>query len=623
MTPVDSALELADAGYRVFPAHGIDRSGECTCGRRGCMSAGKHPAFSGWQEKATSDRKKVEHMWLGRDCFNPAIATGSGLVVLDVDGQEGLDSLRELEAVHGSLPATRTVRTGSGGYHYYFHTAVNIRNSVRSIGKGLDIRGDGGLVIAPGAVHRSGGRYQWVEGRGIGDIREAEIPPWLLNLMVSEVKQPKEKKGKKEKPEGKKEQPSLNLDADIPEGQRNESLNRIAFILRKQQGKTMKEIDVFLHRLNQEKCKPPLSDKEVDLIIRSVDELSREGGAEDDFRNNHPTGLVCAADVEDAETQFLVKPYLPVGKLTLIQGNPGEGKTAFSCYLAARVSTGTDMLGVPCGQGNVLILSVEDDQPELKKRIAANGGDLSKCFFVAEASMLSFISPEVEAYIKQAEAKLVIFDPFQSFLGSKVDMHRANETRPVLAQLADVADRTGCAIALICHMAKGLQDTPAVLRSLGSTDIPGASRSIMQIGRADDNPNQRLMVHVKCSNAANGKSLLFSIGEKAKISNISFTEKDESNFYTFGKKTRDAANDEFMYEEIRNALREIVKESPQGRYVLYSELGFTAPKGVQMKRLLLTLKARLEEDGIAIGDFKRKSECMSVWVGPYIDDFLL
>ena len=201
-------------------------------------------------------------------------------------------------------------------------------------------------------------------------------------------------------------------------------------------------------------------------------------------------------------------------------------------------------------------------------------------------------------------------------------MHRANETRPVLAQLGDVSDRNDCATAMICHMAKGQQDTPAVLRSLGSTDIPGASRSIIQIGRADDNPNQRLVVHVKCSSAARGKSMLFSIGENAKIEDIVFTDKDESNFYTFGKKVREAANDEFMFEEVRNALQKVVKENPNGKFVLYSELGFTVPKGVQIKRLLMTLKARLEENGITIGEFKRKSECMSVWVAPYYDDFL-
>ena len=608
ITQVESAVELAVAGYNVLPAHGFDPDRACTCGDRKCRSPGKHPVFSRWQEKVTRDEKQIRSIWQKCRFYNPAIATGNGLVVLDVDGQEGLDSLRQLEAVHRPLPITRTVRTGSGGYHYYFHSNIRIRNSVRSVGKGLDIRADGGLVIAPGAVHRSGNRYQWVEGRSPEVVPEAELPAWLLNLLVSETKTKEKKK-------------PVDLNADISDGERNDTLNRIAFSLRKQQGKTMKEIEETLHRINREKCKPPLSDDEVDRIIRSIDVLPREGGAED-FRENHPTGLICAADVEDAETKFLMKPYLPVGKLTLIQGNPGEGKTAFACFLAAKVSTGERILGIPVEQGNVLILSVEDDQPELKRRIAANGGDLSKCYFVAEASTLSFISPEVEQYIKQSKAKLVIFDPFQSFLGSKIDMHRANETRPVLAQLGDVSDRNDCATAMICHMAKGLQDTPAVLRSLGSTDIPGASRSIIQIGRADDNPNQRLVVHVKCSSAARGKSMLFSIGENAKIEDIAFTDKDESNFYTFGKKVREAANDEFMFEEVRNALQQVVKENPKGKFVLYSELGFTVPKGVQIKRLLMTLKARLEENGITIGEFRRKSECMSVWVAPYYDDFL-
>ena len=306
-----------------------------------------------------------------------------------------------------------------------------------------------------------------------------------------------------------------------------------------------------------------------------------------------------------------------------MQGNPGDGKTAFSCYLAARVSTGTDILGIPCEQGNVLILSVEDHLSILKQRIIANGGDLSHCFFVGEACTLSFTSPEIEQYIKQCNAKLVIFDPFQNFVGAKVDMHRANETRPIMSQMAAVAERLDCSIVVVCHMSKSSSDGPAVLRSMGSTDIPASSRSIIQVGRSDDNPDQRLIVHVKANNSIIGKSMLFSIGENAKVTMDGFTSKNDSNFYTFGKKVRDAANDSFLYEQIRNALKKVVKENPQGRYVSYSNLGVVFPQGTQPKRVLMTLRSRLEEEeGITIGDFKRKAEGMSVWVASYVDDFL-
>ena len=606
-TPLDSALALASVGYRVIPAHGVI-GGNCTC-KKGpqCPSAGKHPAITHWQSKATNDPVQITEWWLKNGIFNPAIATGQGLVVLDVDGEAGKASLKKLEDRYGPLPITRTVTTGGDGKHYHFSCTQPVSNSAGTLGEGLDIRADGGLVIAPGAQHRSGNLYQWDEGRSPADVPLAPIPGWLL-VLLSTVK--------------KQQKIEINIDDPIPESKRNTTLNSYGFSLRRHQGKTMKEIDRMLHELNRSKCNPPLPEEEVDSIVRSIDKLEREGGAEADFPDNHPISLICAEDVEDEETKFLIEPYIPERKLTLIQGNPGEGKTAFAMCLAARVSTGTDSLGIPCEQGNVLILSVEDDLSELKRRIAANGGDLSHCFLLDGASMLSFNSPIIEEYIKQLDARLVIFDPFQSFLGAKVDMHRANETRPVLARLADVAGRNNCAIVMICHMSKGLSDTPAVLRSMGSTDIPAACRSVLQIGRVDDNPNQGLVVQVKCSNAKKGKSILFSIEDKAKINLIAFTSKDESNFYTFGKKIREAAGNLFYYEEIRDALKKIVKENPQGKYVFYSDLGFQIPEGIQPKRLLLTLKAKLEEDGIAIGEFKRKAEKMSVWIEPYVEEFL-
>lgn len=96
-----------------------------------------------------------------------------------------------------------------------------------------------------------------------------------------------------------------------------------------------------------------------------------------------------------------------------------------------------------------MLLSVEDDLPILRGRIEANGGDLDKCHFITNAAGLTFNSPEIEAAIKQVNAKMVIFDPFQAFLGAGVDMFRSNETRPELAKLFEMCERNDCACAII------------------------------------------------------------------------------------------------------------------------------------------------------------------------------
>lgn len=140
-----------------------------------------------------------------------------------------------------------------------------------------------------------------------------------------------------------------------------------------------------------------------------------------------PLNLVKASVVTYEPPRWLIPPYFQRGKGTLIQGDNGSGKTAFMCAIAAHVSTGRPLLGIPIeGPGPVLILSVEDDLPILRGRIEANGGDLDKCYFLGNAADLTFNSPEVEAAIQRCQAVMVIFDPFQAFLGAKVDMFRAN-----------------------------------------------------------------------------------------------------------------------------------------------------------------------------------------------------
>ena len=223
--------------------------------------------------------------------------------------------------------------------------------------------------------------------------------------------------------------------------------------------------------------------------------------------------LICAADVPYEPPRWLIAPYFQIGRGTLVQGDNGTGKTAFMCAVAAHVSTGKPILSAEVEQpGDVLILSVEDDLPVLRGRIEADGGDLRRCHFMQSTAGLTFTSPDVEAAIQQVRARLVIFDPFQAFLGAGVDMFRSNETRPELAKLFEMCQRNDCACAIIAHMGKSAGDKSPVNRSLGSVDIPAAMRSIIQVVRNPDMEDECLAVHVKCSHAPRGRSIAYSIG---------------------------------------------------------------------------------------------------------------
>lgn len=588
------ALKLAEAGFRVFPAYGIV-DGKCECGNPNCNAPGKHPAIKGWKQKATSDKEQIMTWWKRCGNHNPAIATGKGLVVLDVDGETGKESLRKLEEEYGALPPTQCVLTGRG-IHYYFHSDIPLQNSTSVLGKKLDIRGEGGLVIGDGGAHVSGRSYTWCGHNSPSNLPLSELPAWIPERLHRIEQDEKYKEREK-----KAEEPGFSLpEGMIQEGTRDTTLYKYGCYLRGVCGKDMEQIREELFRINDTKCNPPLEDEQIRKIIHQVDKFARKGGAEEDFDSIHPVGLVCAADVEDEEARFILFPYLPEGQLTLIQGNPGDGKTAFACWFAALVSCGQAMGGLSCEQGNILLLSVEDDMPVLKKRYVASGGDVNRCFFVSNASGLSFTSPEIEQYILEKKIRLVIFDPLQAFLGSKVDMNRANETRPVLAELKEMAQRNNCAVVIISHINKGNREGLAIQRALGSMDIPGACRSVLHIGRWEEDQDQRLMIHVKSSNAKEGSSILFSIVHDGGVQFREFTNKGYEDLSELSKKTRKASKDNFLQQDIINACKELLKKYPAGIKIRYKDMPVAWPSGVRPGVLLESFRSQLEAEDICI-----------------------
>lgn len=185
--------DYVSRGWHAFPVHGIV-GGVCTCNNLNCNSAGKHPACDDGVKEATADSQELEAWFTKFPKHNIAIRTGkiSGLVVLDVDPDHGgTESLQSLIHKHGPLPSTVCVQTGSDGQHYYFRYPQNreVRNRT-AIKPGVDVRGDDGYVVAPPSRHRSGGTYQWSEAGDPANVQIAELPAWLLELMVSRSGKP-------------------------------------------------------------------------------------------------------------------------------------------------------------------------------------------------------------------------------------------------------------------------------------------------------------------------------------------------------------------------------------------------------------------------------------------------
>ena len=225
--------------------------------------------------------------------------------------------------------------------------------------------------------------------------------------------------------------------------------------------------------------------------------------------------IIRMSDVELTPVEWLWKPYLPFGKLSVLQGNPGEGKTYFAMHLAAACTNGKLLPNMERMEPfNVLYQTAEDGLGDtVKPRLIEAGADLDRVLVIDDSEVQLTLSDErIEKAIIENNARLVIIDPIQAYLGADVDMNRANEVRPIFMRLGQVAQRTGCAILLIGHLNKaaGMQ---SLQRGLGSIDIAAAVRSVMFIGKLKHDPTMRILTHEKSSLAPPGVSLAFSLGD--------------------------------------------------------------------------------------------------------------
>ena len=228
-----------------------------------------------------------------------------------------------------------------------------------------------------------------------------------------------------------------------------------------------------------------------------------------------PVPMIRMSEVQEVAVEWLWEPYLPFGKLTILQGNPGEGKTYFAMQLAAACTNRRPLPNMePLEPFNVIYQTAEDGLGDtVKPRLLEAGADLDRVMVIDDGDKpLTLSDKRLERAIRENHARLLIIDPVQAFLGADVDMNRANEVRPIFRKLGEIAQETGCAIILIGHLNKaaGSQST---YRGLGSIDITAVVRSLLFIGKVKNDPTTRVLIQEKSSLAPPGKSLAFSLGD--------------------------------------------------------------------------------------------------------------
>lgn len=227
-----------------------------------------------------------------------------------------------------------------------------------------------------------------------------------------------------------------------------------------------------------------------------------------------PLQVVRMADVEPETVHWLSYPYIALGKLTILEGDPGLGKSWLMCAIAASVSLGRGLPGAePSEPGNVLMLSAEDGLGDtLRPRLNAVEADVTRVFAVNvpltfDAEGLS----NLEAAIIEYRPKLVVIDPLFAYTGGKTDIHRANECRAISAPLAAIAGRCGCAIVTVRHLSKSRGGGNALNAGIGSIDFAAAARSVLLVGQDPDDHSRRALVQTKNNLAPIGEGVGYTL----------------------------------------------------------------------------------------------------------------
>lgn len=324
-----------------------------------------------------------------------------------------------------------------------------------------------------------------------------------------------------------------------------------------------------------------------------------------DNRRDEPNlKLINMEQVEVEKIDWLLYPFIPFGKVTIVQGDPGEGKTTMVLQIIAKLTKGEAVL--PSGSDesaleektmvlepvNVIYQTAEDGLGDtIKPRLLSVGADCSRVMVIDDNDQaLTMMDARLEEAIIQTKARLVVLDPIQGFLGTDVDMHRANEIRPLMKRVAVLAEKYHCAIILIGHMNKN-SNGKSSYRGLGSIDFQAAARSVLIVGRIKDEPEIRVVCHVKSSLAPEGKSIAFRLDK-------------DTGFEWIGE--YDISADDLLSGDNRgqkiHEAKEFLKEILVSGSVAQTKVAEEAESRGIKKKTLWNAKKELEIDSVKIGN---------------------
>lgn len=295
-----------------------------------------------------------------------------------------------------------------------------------------------------------------------------------------------------------------------------------------------------------------------------------------------PLEFLVLDQIAPQDSRYLWYPYIPADRLTIIEGDPGVGKSWITCSIAAAISSGTRLpqMNVTLPAQRVLMASTEDGMAEtVVPRLLQLGADMKNIALIPHTFTLDKEGvARLEATVKGFSATLIFIDPLVAYIGGKVDMYRANEVRDVMQRLAAMAERTQSAVVVVRHLRKeGNKKGKDIYAGMGSIDFTAAARSVVSVSKMRG--GDRVFKHIKANNSPEGKPLQYDLNYEAEpIQHVDTargvlvveTKWDKANFQWLGvydkklvPETREPNTKPRKFDEAVDFLRAALLPGPQ------------------------------------------------------------
>jgi hypothetical protein len=522
---LEAALHYVnDFGFAVFPCHSVLSDGQCSCGLAGCKSIGKHPRTKHGCKDASKDPAQINDFWMIWPDANVGIATGpiSGIIVVDVDTGKGAD-LSELfvAGIDQRIFATKRAKTGAGTHYYYkYPTGSNITLSASQLAKNIDIRGDGGYVIAPPSNHVTGNSYSWISEK----IEMLEFPQgWIDKLNAVKAARnapaPSSPKAKPAATNGNGHSspfvvpppdPGLRVPQQIDHGARNNTLSQIAGKLR-HFGLSENAIYSALVIENQRVCKPPLDDSELHDIAHSIGRYKPAttiNPATDDDQSSNP-------DYENTLRPFLYRDFLTqkfedkeilayhIGRrdIAIIQAPTNAGKTTKLRNVTLCMTAGRPFMPFYDGRKPIKVayFDFENDAQDVQRDL----GIMDDVFTPAEAKLIGenlIVIPKglmggelfqfnthekwANELIRDNSVEFIIVDNISAAYDLNDENSNAEVTKKVIKPLLKMAYKCNCAFLFAHHYGKGKGNEiehAGVHAGRGASALQALSRTVINM----------------------------------------------------------------------------------------------------------------------------------------------